>query len=448
MLNLPRIAYYLLTTLPTLFWVTWIGVVLILAGIVLEMYFGRMGLVPMLFGYVIGLVLPFVAAITEGQSLITNRRLWLVPGLRLRVGIALLLLAVIVSGAPPLATAIYLPSKFDSLLGLRLFAISSAGVWIILRLAAGMRVATTFVVLMACLVLPRYARGFMTALWFDSTVTLVLFGVACAGWLYGLYRLAVRPFAPAQRVMSPTKVPRQASFQRPEHLEPAEYSMLGRSARWPARLLFVPLGLSLSLLGCLLLWLPFGYLASSRQSAPPWQLLVGTAPFLALFIALGFSLQSSELAARGRLIWLRHGGDRRSLWRLTETLVLVDMLGAILFVVLMSLAVAAVQLVDALPPVSFIQIGMSSMLLLTYVNLAGRVAAWSEVAIVLADVFFAVVIGVAFLSNSIPDALVTLIAIVLSLVVRLIALREFTAIDWHRVRPRSIVRIPYYWSQR
>lgn len=452
MKNLLRIAYYLQTGLPTLFWVTWLGVGFIAVGALLALSEPAGAFTLMLFGFVIGLALPFLAAAYEFRLLIANRRLGLVPGLRLHAGIAMLFLTLFVSTLP-FAAALLLPRPVDSKFPLLAFTFASTCVLCIQWLATS-RVAIwvpwLFIALVQFPPLKQWGSGISGWLMFDGAASLALFGISCVIWVVSLHRLSVRrsfrqPFnrfrspvgneSRSDRAFPNSPARRAAQEMTPERNDsPASALLLGTADRFWARFFRPAIVVLAGTLPVYILLFGFG-------KGMGWPRIVDGFAWYCVPMAMACCLSKGEIAARGRLIWLRHGSGRSRQWRVIETTALIDILPIALLLVALPIVASALASASDLRITEHILAGTSGCLLATYFGLAGRIHRLSTFSMGAILGGFMGLFGFLFVRSNFPDPLIALGVLGVALLFRHVASKGFRTIDWHLVHPRQGVRM-------
>lgn len=427
---------YLNTWLRGLFWLGVLGLVLLAATVVTALLFDRhtaFGLSLYAYGALLGL--PYFAVWYPFRQLIASRRLSLLPYFHVHAGLALLLLTVLVSIYLPLSAALLWREAVPWHNAIYLFFIASLYVWLLQWLCT----STLFLPVMsfgpfvfilltqrfdALQLLPRHPV-------FGGTLLLL----TLAGWLWALRVLATtRVHAPPLKALAsngdlfggytnwylPFSKPDQASSS------PSHSLLLGYPDCWFNRAqyhfnMLIAWPLLLTSLMALI-----GELSTFDRYAFTLILVALVCSFLA-------TAASGELAARARLIWLRHDGDRYRLWTIIERLLLGNIAWQTLFLGLLSLATWNVPLPPQLQPFNLLVTAIPIWLLGTYCTFAARAGHWPGLAMMLLICVLGPGVALAYNQSMVPLPLVGLLALLLSLAFRALARVYFLRIDWRLV---------------
>lgn len=155
-----------------------------------------------------------------------------------------------------------------------------------------------------------------------------------------------------------------------------------------------------------------------------------------LVMTIVSSMNSGELAARCRLIWLRQSGSRHDHWHYMERTLLTNV--ALTFALIFVIA-AAIQLFSPtlpLSPLDYLLGGISCNLLGAYLSLTVRISNWSIWLQILLICVLGPGIALAFNQDLVAIPVLSMFILLLALYFRQLAQRRFTGIDWYRVKPR------------
>lgn len=395
---------------------------------------------------------PFLLAPVAFRGLIANLRLGLLPHFHFRAGLALLLMTLLFAAWLPLA-ALYAGVPLHPLLFPRLFIGASlyAGLLQLILPSRHIVAIFSFLPFVIFLLLIRFGEVVVPLLFEPATVAAGL-PLCAAGWTWGLITL------------------HRSNVFRPVYQTASKDDWLYMDFGWSNRrglgnmrspagtlLLGYPDGIGSRLLRMLnftlvtpVVCVTFLYLIGPGNEDSDNPILNNLpAAFLGfcLFSALTSTWNYGEMAARCRLLWLRLGSGRPEHWRVMEGTIRLNL--ALLYATA-ALVALLLWLFTALPaqyPLHFMALLISRSLFDVYFNLFVRVKNWSRPAAGLLGLLSAViallVTGFA-IALHMPLLLVALEALqlVLAVVFRGAALREFQCIDWRRVtlKPQARAR--------
>jgi hypothetical protein len=399
--------------------------------------------------FVLVLVVPYFCAPKALRTIISNRRLAIVPGLPLQAGLAVLLLTLLIALFLPLSRWLFGAPEGIFWLIPQIFIIASLYTLVMQLLVTSPHAWFHIQWLpLALMVLVSLFREQLLLLATSRPAILALALLACAGWLYLLVRLARRPnFKPAYATDIATADREMASFlsswSSRKSLSPTASLLLGYPANLGSRALnIVFLLVAAPLLSVALV----EFIEHNNDgNGDPFG---GTELFLAMSLFTSFvtgAVAWAETGPRARLLWLRVPGSRAQVWEAVER-----ELGN--YFVLLLAVIAAIAAVIAL-------YGEASMLLVHYaltlftltlyqrcLPLAARMNGWSSLTqalILIASVGVLVVtflysLTVANFNLAFPLELCLLLFAVLF---RALAKSGFNRVDWQVLRPTVSKRV-------
>lgn len=392
-----------------------------------------------IYGYVAALALPLLAAPVAFRQLIGSRRLALVPHLPLQSGIAWLILTMLAAVGPALGGLLYWPGSIHPQFVPRMFIVASL-------YAALLQWALCSRYLVFLLSVGPFVLFFLLLrvgpLLVAPSATWATAGLCLAGWIGALQILRTRSdFRPLTKVplgstdylwgtmgwqlLSPGFIGRMRSA--------SGTLLLGYPDGISGRLWFQFVNIILSpLLGVGLLYL-VGF--SNFQNPPN---LFFFYLLFSMISAIAHSLANGELAARSRLLWLRHGGPRNEQWRLVDHTLLGNML--LLALLLLPQTLIGHFVLTAMENFSLLDylLGtLSCYLLGSYFSLAARIYQWSLVAQFLIIVVLGPGVAVSYNQDAVPLLLLFPAVTMVALLFRSLARRRFLEVDWLQVKPRQ-----------
>jgi hypothetical protein len=168
--------------------------------------------------------------------------------------------------------------------------------------------------------------------------------------------------------------------------------------------------------------------------------------FLILFGVVLVNQGYGELAARCRFVWLRRGDDRQTQWRLLERLLFNSIGMTFLLCAIVAVVVALVSTLSVVLQLHFLAIVVSSSLFSAYLRIFGRMNGWSVLfqhfLVTLASLLLAAGLAVGLaLDFWIFLGLIEIGLLVLALLARRSARRDFSRIDWLQVKPKAPPRL-------
>ncbi|MDY6982637.1 MAG: hypothetical protein SV422_06085 [Pseudomonadota bacterium] len=428
-----------------------LGLAMLALASSLAMLFPQGAAAATLLAFVFLLAVPYLAAPKALRTLISNRRLTIVPGFPLRTGVAMLLLTFMTAAFLPLgAVLLRTPADFYWI-GLHVFIIASLYTVVsqLVVTSRHMWLHVNWLPIAAIVLLSLFGEQ-LWSLATNHTAVLLIAAIALAGWLRFLVLLARKPdFKPAYATdLQAGDSDMNALFakwvnRRPEQRPaPATSLLLGYPANLRSRAMNVAFVIVLNPLLSVLL---VHFMARDNAGA---MVLGGTDLFLVMSLATGFitgAVAWAETGARARLLWLRVPGARSEVWHRLER-ELWD------YFMLLLVVVAVVAGV-------IILMGDASMLLLHYVltlftltiyqrylPLAARLNGWSSLMQTLVQIASLAAIGATLvyslrIANFNLAFLLELCLLAFGVLFRTLAQFGFRRVDWQVLRPRPSKRM-------
>lgn len=430
-------------------WLVRVGLVLVAVAIVGAFFSTNFAFGAAIYAYICIFALPLLMLPGPFRNLITNQRLGLVPGFRLRAGLALLLLTLLASGilqaitfilavdALPPWTAFYFFTAASGYTCYMQWAITSRHTALLMPLGA-------WFIALFILYMKRLGWGVL-----EQHLELLVPGflAALAGWSYALYVLATRDrFDNAFRFWQSGKEPLRRIWalhdRHPEASTPAGTLLLGMpdgtrqcllvTVWW---IIYIPLFVA-SILHTF-------NLLGAGDALPPflWTFLTTSA-----FLGGCQTISSGEFAARTRLLWLRFGSDRVNQWRHLERILWHGLLVMYGLALATALGLAALGQLNAVLLVNYVFFIIAVSLYFLYFSLLCRIMDWPNpvkglfIVLSLALLIFVTSRSFNFDSFTTLNGL-EIIALLAAGLMRSLAHSRFLGIDWYRVQPINLRRI-------
>ncbi len=401
-------------------------------------------------GFLAAILVPFLVSPAVSRGLLANIRLVLVPGFKFRAGLALLSLHGIAALFIPVAAMLILGVPLDIRAAMLTFALGSfySGVVQLILPSRYLIFISSLLPLVVVLAFDRF--GPFLASWLsEPPVTYTLFIGALAGWGLCFRKLARHEvFKPRYKAASNEEwLYYGAGWLNSQFAERGSSTgslLLGYSDRLVSRLVRTFFQLLLTPL----IALAFMYLIALKDGnaqAQERMIFMDTFLLLILFSVIVANQGYGELAARCRLLWLRHGCTRERQWNLLEGMLFSNLglgllfsAGPLLVVFLLS-KLSGILLIHGI--VLIVIISLFSAYFRIYSRLRNRAVLEQHIIVG----FICVLLGAALLTGiwrgSWSFLLVCeLVLIVLSCLARRGAKRDFAAVDWLRVRPSASAR--------
>lgn len=442
----------------TMFWTTVIGVAATVLGLGLLMLSrAAWGLVA--FGAVLAIGFPAAFAGFAFRQLISNRRFALVPDLRRTAALALLLMALLASGAMVIFASIFSQESLGpgDLLRFALFAFSAASA----SLLISQWLVTRSFGLIGFAVLPIVALRLAVLGGPPATVLLGtpgrLAALSIAGWVW-LLVAAKRPTLPrpvaaprwAGGASTATRQDGSGNYQWSPHWgsgrTPAGTLMRGMPDGWGNRLIAIFIALLSFPVTAWLVMLLIGVPAGDAERNP------FNARFFLFVSLLGFATMTSiamaEWPAGLRRVWLRVGGDRSAAWRAMERMLLGDLLAAALAATVVALVFGLFSNIGPAFLALYVAGCLVAAWVLANIGFWTRAAGWHR--LVHAFFFFGLAlpcfgVGLYATRNDAPELAFWLVSALAALAIgfRALARRAVLRIDWCAVQPARPVRSPF-----
>jgi hypothetical protein len=458
---------YLQTWATALFWFSMIGVLLLAVTLIFTFVslISGVGEVKDLafsvskYAYA-ALALPYLFVWYPFRQLLANKRLALLPYFHLRLGLLMLFLTTLVAIYLPVSSSLLAPGAVNWNIAIRIFFVCSVGVWLFQRLSTSAAITpvlqivspiTTILLLRHC----SYDISVPSIPWAPG-LDMILLLLSLLAWITALRALAAHGVyaPPAMDIFNTNKSPGMnfgtnwplflvKMQQQPRSREGT--LLRGYPDTWSNRVrLFGG-----SMIFCALIAIPMSWLFEGIGSYA--NVLTNAQQFLSICCCLTLVYLNSDLVARSRLLWLRHGGDRREHWRFVEQTLLSDFaLTAILLTLVSLLSVftatpAEQSLQKLLFPTFAFSLAFLSMAYCMLACRAGRDNVWLLLvlfALTLA-IFTSDIISDSFTPDPPPSISMQLLKIlsaslpflVTILLFRALAKYYFLRIDWNQVQP-------------
>jgi hypothetical protein len=408
-----------------------------------------------IYGFVASIVIPFVLSPAILRSLLANIRLALVPGFKVSAGLALFILHLIAVLFVPLCFTLYVGAPVDVPELMLTFTLASlySGVAQLMLPSRHLVILLSTLPLIAMYLVNR--SGPVLREWLTQPyVAPVLFAAALVGWAYAFRRLARQNvFKPVYKAASNDEwLYYGANWLNNQSLgrgTPAGNLLQGYSDGVFSSLMRVIFSSLLTPLVSLVFLYVMGFGAEGSRERGDTSLVDLYARFFLLLILFSVVLANQgygEFAARCRFIWLRRGEDRQTQWRLLERLVFNNLGIAFLVCTFVALVVALVSDLSAALLLHFLAVTVSISLFSAYLRIFGRMRGWSalfqHVFVTLSSILLGAGLTVGIAMNVwIFVAVVEIILLVLALLARRSARRDFSTIDWLQVKPKVSPRM-------
>ncbi len=440
--GIARVLLYYLSPQRLISWLVIFGLVCLLVAVVSPHFNTTFAFGMAVWAYVLALLCPAIAIPFVFRSLISNRSLSLVPHFHVGAGVAALIFGVLLAIYLPLASRWLGVADVQFSIGARIFVGFSLYVgfwqWVLpSRYMYAWIMATMVLALMLAEWQPIPMQWLL-----DPRSTYAAFAVCVIGWLVALSVLAgTRGFRPAfQLSFAADVVALDLGWSRRVAIGPGGSpagTLLEGFPSGPLDRLMRALGITvLTPLASVLFLYLIGFGDKDGESAGNQLLSI----FL-LFIFFNVSISTlgyGEWVGRARLLWLRHGGDRASLWQLLERRLLTN-IG--LFAIIAGIIAIPVRIITGQPEAL---IFLSMMIVISiynaYFGLITRLRQWASfvqgVIIVLS--YIALILSVA-ISTKRGDytvlASLEIAFLVLAFGYRHFARAAFSVVDWYLVKP-------------
>jgi len=385
------------------------------------------------------------------RTLVSNRRLLIVPNLRRFAAAALLLLAIIVAAASAIV-AHRLALDGAAQWRVTLFAFAAVSTYFLLSQWLVTRTWGVFAFVLGFLLFPRTVAVINHNGVASLAPILVYVGATVLGWIWllltSISRGAPKPFATFARISMADLNESGARYmwlpQFGTGRSAAGTLMRGMRDGWGNRIvLAVIMLLALPVSMFVLLFLVDAPLRNPNAAGSP--------ALLFLYISIyGLMVQSimmfSEWPARLRPLWLRNSGNREALWRLLETTLFEDALLIAALSGVVAFAFLAVTTVSVQALVFYVSGCTLVTLLSAYCGFWIRAIGWNRFAQVLFVVGLTIVGSatlIFYLRDEIEAEVVARLSFALAILTigfRWLAQRCVVRIDWCDVRPLRAIR--------
>ncbi len=400
----------------------------------------------MMLAFIFLLAVPYLSAPFALRIIISNRRLAIVPGLPLRAGLALFLLALLTAAFIPLTAWLLGGPATIFWLGPEIFVIASlyAMVMQLLVTSRYMLVAVNWLPIVLIVLVTLFGEQLVALAKSGLGVTL-LASLALAAWIYALVVLARR------RNFKPRHIPEEGNIDR--EIAAGISSWLGhsldRNVSRTASLLFgYPASLR-SRVTSILMALVFNPLIavllmlfmSRSQGGPGFMPLGATEMFLAMSMLTSFvttSIHATETGARARLLWLRLPGARAKIWEKVESELWINFLLQLGLATVIAIALTLYGKGSMLL-VHYVLLVFALPLYQNYLTLCARLNRWTSLtqALVMIGSLGSIVVAIVYalrVANFNVGLFAELCLLVLSVVFRTYAKFGFNRVDWQVLR--------------
>ncbi len=397
------------------------------------------------------LAVPYMSAPKALRTIISNRRLAIVPGLPLRTGLAMLALTTLIGAFIPVSGWLFGAPPVIFWLGPQIFIIAS-----LYTLVTQLLVTSRYVWVhlnwlpIALFMLISLFDDQLLRLATNRTAIALIAGFAFAGWLCMLVILARRPnFKPAYATDVATADRDAGSLffvwlngKQGHGLSPTTSLLLGYPANLRSRAFNIFL---LIVLNPFLSMLFVEFMGRNNDGA---KVLSSTNMFLVMSLFTSFvtgPIAWAETGARTRLLWLRVPGGRNQVWQTLEN----ELWAYFLLLLPMTLVIAAVISLygeGSVLLVHYVLALFSITLYQRYLPLAARVNNWSSLTQSLVLIASVTAIAVTVVYSLIVASfnlafLLELCFLLLGLLFRALAKRGFNRVDWQVLRPTISKRV-------
>lgn len=436
-----------------LYFFTWRSVIVgsvLLGLVVLALAMGLAALAPRgaiamaLLAFVLLLAVPYLSAPKALRTLISNRRLAMVPGLPVRTGLAMCLLTALTAVFLPLCGLLLGAPGAFVWLGIYIFILASLYTLVgqLLVTSRYLWVHVQWLPVAVMLLLSQFGKQLLQ-LATSAAVVGAIAAAACAGWLWMLVRLARRPnFKPAYATdMNMADQDTNSLFSSwvnrgpRQRLAPVTSLVQGYPANRRSRAMNI---LFLVVFNPLLSVLLVKLMDRNDHNVR----IDGTTLFLAMSLLTSFiagALAWAETGPRARLLWLRVPGARPQVWAKLER-DLWDYFVVLLGVTAVVVAVAWSQGEELMLLVHYALLLFTLAYFQRYLPLAARLNGWSSLGQALVSLGSLVVIGLTLvyslrLANFNLFFLLELCLVLLGTLFRAFAKFGFSRVDWMVLRP-------------
>jgi hypothetical protein len=401
--------------------------------------------------FVFMLVVPYISAPKMLRAIISNRRLAIVPALPLTTGLAMLLLTLMTAVFVPLSGWLLGAPTEIYWLGPNIFIIASLYTFVTQLLVTSRYVWVHIQWLpIAVIVLISLFGEELWSVATDRTATVLLAGLAAAGWLYTLTVLARRRnFKPAYATDITMADQETNSWfsswvnRTPDQVPaPVASLLLGYAANLRSRLANIVFIIVVNPLVAVLLMKFLGRNGGDKLpiSTTDWFLIMSVATsFVAGAIAW------AETGARTRLLWLRLPGARQQIWQALERELWVYVL-LLLLTTAMVIAMIALLGEGSLLLVHYVLLLFTMTMYQRYLPLAARVNNWSSLAqalvmiVSIAAIAFTMIYSLSVASFNLAF-LLELCFLLFGVLFRALAKFGFNRVDWQVLRPTISKRV-------
>lgn len=446
-------------------WMSRFGLIMLLLSIPTALVNTRLAHGALIFAYIFILAFPYMFTPMVLRELISNRHLSLVPGFHVRAGIALLIYTVVLAIIPCLS-GVFGWDGVTPWRALVIFTLASAyNGFYGLILPSRYVLPLGAVVPLGLLILTFQYKPQISAVFNDPGFLITASVISIMGWIYALVVLSRKNY------FRPIYTSTPLITGKPDGISPDAFAMdLGFFSRWQigplksaaGTLLLgyadgIPNRIKRSLLLMVvspILWCLFMLIVGSITHPPNPIGMPRIFLITSLMTSIGVGWEFGELAARGRLLWLRHGSDRLRQWWFMEKLFLMT-LG--LNLIIAALICITFLLSTRLPGIQLMYyMGMiiGGGFFCTYLSLVCKIYNWSFAATAITVIIalgFVVVVSLIILLAQEPSTVVLVSnpfvfgsilggLLLFSIVLRAYARRGFTGIDWLVVKPIPVPR--------
>ena len=460
------ILLYYLTWQRMMRWITGFGLVLVLLSIPIFLASEIFAIQGLLLGYLLSLAFPFTLTPMVFRELIANHHLALVPGFHLRAGIALLILTGLLSISFPFFLAINPARVVNPWSVLVVFTVASFYVGIYqLILPSRFAIPLTIISFVLPFLLLFQYKALIHAVFLDPRFLVTVSVISVLGWMYGLVVLSrTNYFLPPYQSSLTADSAEWFTADVSAELNWVNWIVDGHPGTAAGTLLVgypdglanrIKWALSITVISPLLcsLFLVLLYVLGLKDLGEQ-NILARLFLMLSLLLSIAVCLDYSELAARCRLIWLRRGGDRMSLWQFMERYIITTLGMYILIAGVIGMTFLLLTDVPQMHLLYYLTMVTCGGLLCSYLSLACKTHNWSSVATGIANIIalgfllvssMIVLLGKEYyqgilVSNPVVFASIPSTLVILALLLRWFARRGFTAIDWYLVKIRPVHR--------
>lgn len=412
-----------------------------------------------LYAYLCLIAFPFLSTPLAFRNLIANPQLSLIPNFRIKVGLSLFLITILLSLFPliSLMPTMSLPANFSQniFIGVNIFCVASFYTLLFqLTLPSRYFIYIVSYGLILFIIFLGFLGETLINLLKEPYFVTSLASLSIVGWIIALYTLAKKKtFKPADQsifnqdfLTNPESTwLNKLNFGKPKSSAGTLLTGLPDGLGERIARAFMVCILSPLIVTIFLMMIGFGR-GSEIETLPSFPEFFLIFSFFTVSIG---TYSNSNLAARSRYLWLRCGGNRHWQWRHMEATMLSNLFIQFCFLLLSCLVILIFTDFSAILVAQFILSLIVVSSLIIYIGLASRINNWPDPLLFIFMVGAIVGIIIFYFRLIMEDEyqlkmLIDIFVILIAFFLRYLAKQGFLHIDWLVIKPEVLKRNTMY----